>query len=255
MYRSHISHLFSAALAAALILSLSACKADQPGQSSSASGSPARSTIASVSQQDEIPLEEILQILAKQGLEEYDEVADLIALDDLIVQSSDSRTLVVLRQTGLPHTGGLNNLIAGVWDSQTQATVGDVILLRGDDDRCSSWLDEDGLLHVLLANSSTAQGYEDGSSLMYFTFDGQTLTQITQMPEGVVFEGALPEDWQDSLLNMSAAFWSDVKAVPYPGGMELFSRNPDFDASQQSEQEQWIALGYVALDGLALPNK
>lgn len=253
MNHTCLSRIFRAALAAALILSLSACKANQPGQSSSASSSPAQSAFAS--QQVETPLEDILNILAKQGLEEYDQVADDLTLEDLLVHTADDRTLVVLRQTGLPHAGGLSNLMAGVWDETTDSIVGDVLLLRGDDDRCASWQDEDDLLHVLLVNSSTAQGYEGGSSVRYLTFDGQTLTQVTQVPEGTVFEGALPDGWQESLLSMSEEFWADLKAVPYPGGMELFSRNPDFDALQPSDSEQWMALGYVALDGVELPNK
>lgn len=252
MYRS--SRLLSLALAAALCLSLTACKSrQQPGQSSSASSSPAQSAAQSI--QIETPLEDIMEVLAQKGLEEYEQVTDLVTLDDLITHTVDGHCLVVLRQEGLPHAGGLSNLIIGVWDEAEQDITGEVFTLRGDDGRHAYWKDQDGLFHVLLVNSTTYQGWEGGSVVKYFTFDGQTLTQVTDLPENIHFEGGpFPVGWEDDLLAGDTDFWLDLKAVPYPGGMELFSRNPDFDNTRENV-EQWLALGYVALDGVALPNK
>lgn len=259
MYRFRFSRLLALTLTAALCLSLTACKSKQnPGQSSSASGSSSQSaSVSSEPVQIETPLEDILDVLAQKGLEEYDQVAELVVVEDLITHTVDGRCLVVLRQEGLPHAGGLSNLIIGVWDERAKDITGNVFTLRGDDGRHSYWKDQDGLFHVLLSNSTIYQGYEGSSGVKYFTFDGQTLTQVTQLPENMIFEGGpFPEGWEDALLSEDAEFWTDLKAVPYPGGVELFSRNPDFDAAQQSEGvEQWMALGYVALDGVALPIK
>ncbi len=256
MYRFRCSRLLALTLAAVMCLSLTACKSKQnPGHSSSASGS--QSVSSSAPLQVETPLEEILNVLAQKGLEEYALVAEMVELDDLITHTVDGRCLVVLRQTGLPRAGGTSNLIVGVWDEAKKDIVGEVFTMRGDDGRHAYWKDQDGLFHVLLVNSATHQGYEGGSEVKYFTFDGVTLTQVTQLPDNIVFEGGpFPEGWEDAILAGDNEFWLDLKAVPYPGGMELFSRNPDFDNTLPTENvEQWVALGYVALDGVPLPNK
>ena len=184
-------------------------------------------------------------------------MADLVVVDDLITHTVDGRCLVVLRQEGLPHAAGTSNLIIGVWDEQAKDITGEVFTLRGDNGRHTYWKDQDGLFHVLLANSTIYQGYEGGSGVKYFTFDGETLTQVTQIPEIFHFEGGpFPEGWKEALLSGDDEFWRDLKAVPYPGGMELFIRNPDFDNTLPVEGvEQWIAFGYVALDGVPLPIK
>ena len=258
MYRIRSSRLLPLSLAAALCLSLTACKPNQePEQSSSSvADPPAQSTVApSSSQQEETPLDEILEVLAQKGLEEYEHVTDRLVLDDLVTHTVDNRSLVVLRQEGLPHAEGLNNLLIGVWDEEAKDTVGEVLILRGDDGLRSSWEDQDGLFHVLLANTTTYQGYEGGSAVKYFTFDGETLTQVTEVPEGYLYEGeSLPEGWKDAILSDDADFWTDLKAVPYPGGMELYTRNPEFDITNQTPR-QWLYLGYLALDGVPLPLK
>ena len=256
MYRSHLSRLSALALAAALCLSMTGCKSKQnPEQSSS---SPAQSGPAiSQSQTVGTPLEEIMAVLAQKGLEEYESVSDQVELDNLFTHTVGDQSLVIVRQTGLPHAGGTSNLLMGVWDEQSKDIIGDVITLRGDDGLRSSWEDQDGLFHVLLTNSGISQGWEGGCQVLYFTFDGTTLTQITEMPGQYLYEGdPLPDGWQDVILSGDSEFWQDLKAVPYPGGMELYARNPEFDnTAEDGQAPQWIYLGYLALDGVPLPIK
>ena len=260
MYRFHSSRLLSLALAAALCLSLTACKSNQDsGQSSSSPAqSPAQSTLApNQSQPEGTPLEEIMEVLAQKGLEEYELASGQIELDDLVHHTLGDRSLVIVRQTGLPHAGGMSNLLMGVWDEQTKDLVGDVLTIRGDDSLRSSWEDQDGLFHILLANTGISQGWESGSQVKYYTFDGETLTQVIEVPANYLYEGeALPAGWESAILSGDSTFWTDLKAVPYPGGMELYSRNPEFDnTSDDPQTPQWLYLGYLALDGIPLPIK
>ena len=258
MYHARFSRFTCAALAAALCLSLTACKSTQEPEQSSTSEPPAQSTMAPTqSTVEETPLEKILEVLAQKGLEEYEHFTNP-ELDELISHTVDGRTLLVLRQTGSPHVAGLNNLVVGIWDEETDSIAGDVFSLRGDDGLRSSWEDQNGLFHILLSNTAINHGYETSTPPKYLVFDGQTLTQVTEVPEGYLYEGdPLPAGWETAILSGDSDFWADLKAVPYPGGMELYTRNPEYDNAdpEKSQLRQWLYLGYLALDGVPLPLK
>ena len=253
-FRSVLRRVALLSLAAALCASLAACKPKDPADAS-ASGSPAQSAVSV--QPVVAPLEEILETLARAGLEDYDSFAES-ELETVLSHTCDARTLVVVRQKGSPHALGLENLLIGLWDDTTQSLVGDVTALRGDTALHSYWIDEDKNLHVLLSNTTYGMGYETGSEFLYFLFDGTQLKQITQLPQGAFYKGeSLPEGWQTALLGADPDYWNDLKAVPYPGGTDLYARNPEYspNAAPETQPRQWLYLGYLALDGLELTPK
>lgn len=255
-FRSVLRRVALLSLAAALCASLAACKSKDPTDASApGASSPAQSAVSV--QPVTAPLEEILETLARAGLEDYDSFS-ASELETVLSHTRDARTLLVVRQTGSPHTAGLENLLIGLWDETTQSFVGEVTALRGDTALHSYWEDEDKNLHVLLSNTSSGTGYETGSELHYFLFDGQQLTQVTQLPQGAFYKGEpLPEGWQTALLGADADYWNDLKAVPYPGGTDLYARNPEYSPFDPAEPQprQWLYLGYLALDGLELAPK
>lgn len=253
-FRSVLRRVALLSLAAALCASLAACKSKAPADAS-ASSSPAQSAVSV--QPVTAPLDEILETLARAGLEDFDSFS-ASELETVLSHTRDDRTLLVVRQTGGPHTAGLENLLIGLWDDTTQSLDGSVTALRGDTALHSYWEDEDKNLHVLLSNTSSGTGFETGSVFHYFLFDGQQLKQVTQLPQGAFYKGEpLPEGWQTALLGSDADYWNDLKAVPYPGGTDLYARNPEYSPFDPSEPQprQWLYLGYLALDGLELAPK
>ena len=254
-FRSVLRRVALLSLAAALCTSLAACKSGSPADASPAASSPAQSAITV--QPVTAPLDEILETLARAGLEDYDSFS-APELDTVLSHTCDSRTLLVVRQTGGFHAAGLENLLIGLWDDTTQSLVGDVTALRGDTALHAYWEDEDKNLHILLSNTGFGMGYETGSVLNYFLFDGTQLTQVTQLPEGAFYKGEpLPDGWQTALLSADTDYWNDLKSVPYPGGTDLYTRNPAYspNAAAETQPRQWLYLGYLALDGLELPLK
>ena len=254
------SRLFSLTLAAALCLSLSSCKSkEDPSANSSANNSPAQSVMQPI-QPEETPIDELLPILAQLGLEELEDtsILDTIAYEEILSDIKDNYQMAVLNVTGLPHVSGLNNLVAGIWDETLSTTNGEIFTLRGDNPLHAYWKDEESRYHILLANTSSNNGYETGSQLLYLTWEGNELSQVTKLPANFIYDGEpLPTGWQSCLLNGDADFWENLKAVPYPGGMELYIRNPDYNPSVPSESQPrpWLYTGYIALDGNLLPEK
>ena len=254
------SRVLSLALAAALCLTLSACKSkDEQAAASSTSNSAAQSVMQPI-QPEEIPLDEILPILAQNGLEELEDKTALeaVSYEEILSDSKDNSKMVVLSVSGLPHVSGLNNLVAGIWDETSNTAMGEIFTLRGDHPLHAYWKDEENRYHILLANTSSNNGYETGSHLLYLTWDGSEFNQITKLPSHFLYDGEpLPTGWQSCLLNGDPDFWENLKAVPYPGGMELYIRNSEYNPSVPSESQPrpWLYTGYIALDGNPLPEK
>ncbi len=258
MKHIRFSRLLSLALATALCLSLSACKKDEPA-ASPPSNSPAQSVMKPI-EPEEVPIDELLPILAQNGLEELTEntIPDTVEYDEILSDRKDNYHMAVVSVAGLPHVSGLNNLVAGVWDESQNTPVGKVFTLRGDNPLHAYWKDEESRYHILLSNTSSNNGYETGSQLLYLTWDGNEFSQITRLPANFIYDGEpLPTGWQSCLLNGDVDFWEDLKALPYPGGMEIYRRNPDYNPSVPSESQPrpWLYTGYIALDGNPLPEK
>lgn len=260
MYRFHTisRRTFALAMAAALCLSLTACKAKQdPSQSaaSSVADPPAQSAMNPDVSSEKTPEHEITYALAQKGLDDP-KLLEGTEIDLLISRTVGDHTLYVIRQTGGAHVGGTDNLMAGVWDETGKVLAGDVFTLGGDDAQYAVWQDPDEVIHVLLANVTVNHGWETSSVPLHLTFDGGVLQLAADLPYGFLYEGdPLPEGWENAILDPNAKdFWENLKASPYGGGLELYIRNSEFDAVAQTG-EQWLYLGYLALDGLPLPLK
>lgn len=258
MKHVRFSRLISLALAASVCLTLSACKKDEQ-PASSGSGSAAQSVMKPITP-EEVPIDKLLPILAQNGLEELAEDPNLEAVeyDEVLSDRKETYQMAVLNVTGLPQVSGSNNLVAGVWDETQNAPIGEVFTLRGDNPLHAYWKDEENNYHILLSNTSSNKGYETGSQLLYLTWNGYEFRQITKLPDNFIYDGEpLPTGWQSCLLNGDADFWTNLKALPYPGGMEIYTRNPDYNPSVPSESQPrpWLYTGYIALDGNPLPEK
>ena len=165
-----------------------------------------------------------------------------------------TRTLLLARMEGAPHTAGLDDLAIGVWDSGSGGFVGDTYFLFGDDTRFITWT-ENGADYLLCANNTIWQGYESDSTLYLLKFENGQLQPIRSLPD--IAKTCATVDWNTEeaqamlqpLEDSSAAsrFWQDRKAIPVGNGFDLYERDPDWDITRQAEGEQWLYVGHVPL--------
>lgn len=153
--------------------------------------------------------------------------------------------LLILQDSGV-HAGGLGNLALGVWDSGVQAFTGEFWTLGGDYGLCASW-EEEGAYYLLCANTGAGSGWEGSSGTGWFRFDETGLEQLTTLPDFA--REALPELPDDAQLfddTYEYDWHDDHKILPVPGGMELYTRNEDYNAARPGTR-QWDYTGFVPL--------
>ncbi len=165
-----------------------------------------------------------------------------------------SRTLLMARMQGAPHTAGLDDLAIGVWDSDSGSFVEETYFLLGDDAKFTTWT-EDGADYLLCANTAMWQGYEDGSTLRFLRFENGQLQPILDLPAAV--QTCTAVDWNTeearAMLqpmdpdNAADRFWQDRKAIPVGNGFDLYERDPAWDVLRQAEHAQWLYVGHVPL--------
>lgn len=125
----------------------------------------------------------------------------------LLSREGDGCVLGLALVEGGTHSAGMDNLMVGLWDLESQQWRGQVHLLGGDNGLWSSWTAEDGALHILCANTSAHSGWEGPSNAAHYRFDGSTLEELASW------------DYYDE----------DYKAVPREGGLDLYSFNPQYE--------------------------
>lgn len=185
------------------------------------------------------------QLLAQAGFAVY-EYRDYPQLTTLLAQTIGNRTVMLVETEGGPHIAGTNNLVMGVFDEETQRFVGDVYTIGGDEAGYTFWWGNDNCLYVLWSNNTIYQGIATSGGVNCFRFDGHTLQPVYDLPATALNCGVLPEDAaEQNILRGNRDFWDNRKACPRGQGIDFYERNPDWDAARQSEQEQWIYLGYV----------
>ena len=183
----------------------------------------------------------------------------------LFSHTQGSRTLMLVESTGAPHVAGLDNLVLGVWDEDTQDFTGESYLIGGDNGLWSTW-EEDEVLWLLCSNSTTYQGDETCSGLGLFRFADGTLERVLELPQAALDSGILPDTEEARYLlhpqgdsetgSLSYNFWFGRLAIPGEGGFDLYEKNPAW-SSLQSDQNQWLYRGFVPLSdqkAAALPG-
>ena len=159
----------------------------------------------------------------------------------------EGRTLGVLRHAASSHAGGLGNLILGIFDNRTREPAEPVTIINGDAGDVHTWEDAATLQRYLLCtNFTTYQGREESCTAALFVFDGSKLVAVTALPEATLGVEGLPEG-AETMFQADTAFWEDHKGVINGAGLDLYERNPDWDASQGGEGGQWTYLCYLPL--------
>ena len=215
---------------------------------------------------DPVPMSESVQNhqLARRTIESYEYLYGT-SENRLFSHTQGFRTLMLVESTGAPHVAGLDNLVLGVWDEETQDFVGDSYLIGGDNGLCASW-EEDGVLWLLCSNSTTYQGDETCSGLGLFRFADGELERVLELPQAALDSGILPDTEEARYLlhpqgdsetgSLSYNFWFGRLAIPGEGGFDLYEKNPAW-SSLQSDQNQWLYRGFVPLSdqkAAALPG-
>ena len=192
--------------------------------------------------------DDLAEKLAQSSLEERDYPTNP-ELTTLLHQTIGSRSLMLVEVKGAPHIAGLDNLVMGVYDEDTQRFVGDTFDIHGDEPGYTSWRGTDGCLYVLWTNTIYYQGDGTSNGLGYFRFDGQTLEPIYVLPTPARSCGNLPDlpETEAILLPVSENagsydFWFTRKAWPVDHGFDLYEKNPNWTPGQE---DQWIYVGYV----------
>ena len=108
------------------------------------------------------------------------------------------------------------DLLLGLWDGTSQDWLGPVYTIPGSAGMCSSWTESDGSLHLLCSNAAEEAWVEQASQVFHFRFQGRTLENLGE--------------WDNQ---------QGYKAVPIPGALELYTRNPDYTAFQP-QSVQWV---------------
>ena len=208
---------------------------------------------------DPVPISESVQnyLLGQRAVDYYDSLSG-VSEYRLLSHTQGSRTLMLVESTGAPHPAGLDNLLLGVWDEDTQDFVGDCHVIGGDSGLYTSW-EEEGALWLLCSNSTTYQGDETCSGLGLFRFAEGTLERVLELPQAALDSGVLPDT--EAALHLlyppenpewgshSSDFWLNHLAVPGEGGFDLYEKNSAWSASQDTGQSQWRYLGFVPLSG------
>lgn len=175
-------------------------------------------------------------------------------LTPLLYHSIDDLALMLVEVEGDSHVTGLDCLVLGVWNEQTEQFTGPAYTMGGDQADYTTWVGEDDALYLLWTNGSVYQGEEVSQGLGWFRFDSQGLQPIYQLPDCAVKAGILPDTpgARALLLPMrddrnSKTFWYSHKAVLRQGGFDLYAKNPLWSASRPDQGEQWLFQGFVPL--------
>ena len=156
-------------------------------------------------------------------------------------------TLGVLRYTSHLPGVGVDNLILCVFDNRTREPVDPAVILYGDDGYLYVWDDLTTLQRYLLCTNVAID--EDGRqscTAALFVFDGSKLVAVTALPEATLGVEGLPQG-AETMFQTDTTFWGDHKGVINGAGLDLYERNPDWDASRGSEGDQWTYLCYLPL--------
>lgn len=138
----------------------------------------------------------------------------------LLSQNGEGCTLGLAHVNGAQHPAGLGNLMLGLWDTEENAWLGPIYEVGGDDGLFSSWIGEDGSLHILCANTVTYLGDESASTVAHYRFDGTSLTELDRW------------SYEDT----------NRKAVPAEGGLELYDRNPQYELQHYNPEYNGVSL-------------
>ncbi len=141
---------------------------------------------------DPVPMSESVQNhqLARRAIQSYEYLYGTNEYR-LFSNTQGSRTLILVESTGAPHVAGLDNLVLGVWDEDTQDFTGESYLIGGDNGLWSTW-EEDEVLWLLCSNSTTYQGDETCSGLGLFRFADGELERVLELPQAALDSGILP---------------------------------------------------------------
>lgn len=212
---------------------------------------------------DPVPISESVQnyLLAQRAIESYEYLYG-VTETRLLSHTQGSRTLMLVESAGAPHVAGLDNLVLGVWDADTQEFAGDTFVMCGDRGLYSYW-EADGELWLLCSNSMTYQGDETASGLGLFRFSGGDLERVVSLPQAALDCGVLPDTEEARCLlypfdsdtqegQRSENFWLTRLAVPGLGGFDLYEKNPAYDPHHPTVDmgEQWRYAGFVPLASL-----
>ncbi|MGI5929629.1 hypothetical protein [Pseudoflavonifractor sp.] len=193
---------------------------------------------------DTIPDEELAQLLAAEspGGQQPGDTWEL-----LCSIPGDGRTLGVLRYEG-PHAFGLGSLFVGVFDNRTREPVEPVTIINGDDGEVYTWVDIATQQQYLLCTNAVITHGAESCTAALFTFDGSKLSTVTELPEVALGAENLPQG-AETMFRADTDFWEDHKSVINGAGLDLYVRNPEWDAASGSEDDQWSYLCYVPLAG------
>ena len=159
----------------------------------------------------------------------------------------DGCTLGVLRYTSHLPGVGVDNLILCVFDNRTREPVAPAAILYGDDCFLHVWDDLTTLQRYLLCTNVAIE--EDGRqscTAALFVFDGSGLSAVTKLPQAALETENLPQG-AETMFQEGTTFWEDHKGVINGAGLDLYARNPDWDASSDVPDDQWLYLCYVPL--------
>lgn len=191
---------------------------------------------------DTIPDEELAQLLAAEfpGGQQPGDTWEL-----LCSIPGEGRTLGVLRYEG-PHAFGLGSLFVGVFDNRTREPVEPVTIINGDAGEVYTWVDTATLQRYLLCTNAIITHGSEGCTAALFTFDGSRLSAVTELPKAALAVEELPQG-AETMFQSDTTFWEDHKGVINGAGLDLYERNPDWDAASAKEDDQWFYLCYVPL--------
>lgn len=190
---------------------------------------------------DTIPNEELCTLLAEQfpdpggGGEMY------------YSAPGNGCTLGMLLYTSHLPGVGTGNLILGVFDNQTKEPVEPATIIYGDDGWFFVWDDLTNFQRYLLCtNVAIDENGRQNCTAALFTFDGSRLSAVTELPEVALEAENLPQG-AETMFQADTNFWKDHKGVINGAGLDLYVRNPDWDAASAKEDDQWLYLCYVPL--------
>lgn len=190
---------------------------------------------------DTIPNEELCTLLAEQfpdpggGGEMY------------YSAPGNGCTLGMLLYTSHLPGVGTGNLILGVFDNQTKEPVEPATIIYGDDGWFFVWDDLTSFQRYLLCtNVAIDENGRQNCTAALFTFDGSRLSAVTELPEVALEAENLPQG-AETMFQADTDFWEDHKGVINGAGLDLYVRNPHWDAASDSEDDQWLYLCYVPL--------
>ena len=191
---------------------------------------------------DTIPDEELAQLLAAEfpGGQQPGDTWEL-----LCSISGDGCTLGVLRYEG-PHAFGLGSLFVGVFDNRTREPVEPVTIINGDDGEVYTWVDTAAQRQYLLCTNAVVTHGAESCTAALFSFDGSRLSTVTELPDMALEAENLPQG-AETMFQSDTTFWEDHKGVINGAGLDLYERNPDWDAASAKEDDQWFYLCYVPL--------